>query len=132
MSSEDTIPNSDSSEKLPNLSEEVEELNKNPYVKDLLVKIDVLKKGIISERKKNSSYMPEDKKPQPIKNSNPPSYEVSNQDYNNNYYGQNNKNYQVQNNYQGNAKSKNTNNNYNNNSMMNGDTFDKRLKMFGK
>ena len=55
MSSEDTIPNPDSSEKLPNLSEEVEELNKNPYVKDLLVKIDVLKKGIISERKKNSS-----------------------------------------------------------------------------
>ena len=94
---------------------------------------------IYEQRKKNSSYMPEDKKPQPIKNSNPPSYEVSNQDYNNNYYGQNNKNYQVQNNYQGNAKSKNTNNNYNNNnnmkfanSMMNGDTFDKRLKMFGK
>ena len=94
---------------------------------------------IYEQRKKNSSYMPEDKKTQPIKNSNPPSYEVSNQDYNNNYYGPNNKNYQVQNNYQGNAKSKNTNNNYNNNnnmkfanSMMNGDTFDKRLKMFGK
>ena len=96
---------------------------------------------IYEQRKKNSSYMPEDKKPQPIKNSNPPSYQVSNQSYNNNnYYGQNKGGYQVQNNYQGNAKSKNTNNNYNNNnnnmkfsnSMMNGDTFDKRLKMFGK
>ena len=95
---------------------------------------------IYEQRKKNSSYMPEDKNSQIIKNSNPPSYQVSNQSYNNNnYYGQKSEGYQIQNNNQGNAKSKNTNNNYNNsnniqfaNSMMNGDTFDKRVKMFGK
>ena len=96
---------------------------------------------IYEQRKKNSAYMPEDKKPEAIKKPNPSSYQVSNQSYNNNnYYGQNNKDYQNQNNYQSNSKSKNTtNNNYNNNnnmhfghSMMNGDTFDKRVKMFGK
>ena len=53
MSSEDTI--SGSSEKLPAVSEEAKELNKIPYVQDLLVKIDVLKKGILTERKKNSA-----------------------------------------------------------------------------
>ena len=85
--------------------------------------------------------MPEDKKPEAINNPNPPSYQASNQSYNNNnYYGQNNRGYQIQNNYQSNAKSKNTtNDNCSNNnnmhfahSMMNGETFDKRVKMFGK
>ena len=50
MASEDTI--SGSSEKLPAVSEEAKELNKIPYVQDLLVKIDVLKKGILTERRK--------------------------------------------------------------------------------
>ena len=53
MSSEDTL--SHSSENLVRIGEDTKELNKNPYVKDLLVKIDVLKKGILNERKKNSA-----------------------------------------------------------------------------
>ena len=53
MSSEDTL--SHSSENLVRVGEDTKELNKNPYVKDLLVKIDVLKKGILNERKKNSA-----------------------------------------------------------------------------
>ena len=44
-----------SSDKMPTVSDENKELIKNPYVKELLVKIDVLKKGIISERKKNKA-----------------------------------------------------------------------------
>lgn len=44
-----------SSDKMPTVGEENKELNKIPYVKELLVKIDVLKKGIISERKKNKA-----------------------------------------------------------------------------
>ena len=54
MSSEDA-PLSHSSENLVHIGEDTKELNKNPYVKDLLVKIDVLKKGILNERKKNSA-----------------------------------------------------------------------------
>ena len=54
MSSED-VPLSHSSENLVHIGEDTKELNKNPYVKDLLVKIDVLKKGILNERKKNSA-----------------------------------------------------------------------------
>jgi chromosome segregation ATPase len=62
MASEEA--NSISSDNLPNLSntkEEAQELNKIPYVKDLLVKIDVLKKGIIGERKKNSALSAQNK-----------------------------------------------------------------------
>jgi septal ring factor EnvC (AmiA/AmiB activator) len=44
-----------SSDKTPTVGDDNKELNKNPYVKELLVKIDVLKKGIISERKKNKA-----------------------------------------------------------------------------
>jgi chromosome segregation ATPase len=44
-----------SSDKIPTVGYDNKELNKNPYVKELLVKIDVLKKGIISERKKNKA-----------------------------------------------------------------------------
>ena len=54
MSSEDTTL-SHSSENLVHIGEDIKELNKTPYVKDLLVKIDVLKKGILNERKKNSA-----------------------------------------------------------------------------
>lgn len=54
MSSED-VQLSHSSENLVHIGEDTKELNKNPYVKDLLVKIDVLKKGILNERKKNSA-----------------------------------------------------------------------------
>lgn len=53
MSSEDTL--SHSSENLVHIGEDAKDLNKNPYVKDLLVKIDVLKKGILNERKKNAA-----------------------------------------------------------------------------
>lgn len=53
MSSEDTL--SHSSENLVHIGDDAKELNKNPYVKDLLVKIDVLKKGILNERKKNAA-----------------------------------------------------------------------------
>ena len=50
-----------SSDKLPNITTDTKELNKIPYVKELLVQKDVLKKGIISERKKNSALLAQNK-----------------------------------------------------------------------
>ena len=94
-------------------------------------------KRIYEQRKKNSSYMPEDKKPEPFKKAN--SSSIS---YNNNKNGQNQGGHQIQNNSQGNIKGKKVNNhsynsNYNNNgkmqfnySKMNSDTFKNRVKMY--
>ena len=95
---------------------------------------------IYEERKKNASYMPEDNKSEPIKETNPPSYQISNNTYNTNYkYENNNGGSETQYNYQGNEtgyKISNNNYNYNNNmqynyySQMNPNTFKNRVKMF--
>ena len=95
----------------------------------------------IYEQRKNGTYIPEDKKPEPIKKQNVNTYQYNNNNYNYNNYNNNNNKYSQ--NY-GNKKIQNVNynNNYNNNNYnynnyqqqskcrMNPDTFERRLRMF--
>ena len=95
---------------------------------------------IYEERKKNASYMTEYKESEPIKETNPPSYQISNNTYNSNYnYVNNNTGAQTQYNYKGNGQGyqiSNNNYNYNSNmqfnyySKMDPNTFQNRVRMF--
>ena len=67
MSSEEQQPNTQENENDKNKKEnqdklnniDIKELIKIPFVKELLVKIDVLKNGLLDERKKNSKKIKE-------------------------------------------------------------------------
>ncbi len=80
---------------------------------------------IYEQRKKNSSFIPEDKKPEAIKKTNINSY---NNNKNNNKYKENIKVKSAYNNSNNNINNKSQG--QQNKSRMNPDTFKRRLKMF--
>ena len=81
---------------------------------------------IYEQRKKNSSFIPEDKKPEAIKKTNINSYNNNNK--NNNKYKENLKVKSAYNNSNNNINNKSQG--QQNKSRMNPDTFKRRLKMF--
>ena len=81
---------------------------------------------IYEQRKKNSSFIPEDKKPEAIKKTNINSYNNNNK--NNNKYKENIKVKSAYNNSNNNINNKSQG--QQNKSRMNPDTFKRRLKMF--
>ena len=81
---------------------------------------------IYDQRKKNSSFIPEDKKPEAIKKTNINSYNNNNK--NNNKYKENIKVKSAYNNSNNNINNKSQG--QQNKSRMNPDTFKRRLKMF--